>query len=284
MFIVAVSWVEPKVAVTDADWTEPTANVATVKVTLVESTGTRTAAGTIAFELFEESRTDNPNAGAGPLKVTVPVSEVPPATEAGTRAMLTSVGGVTVSVAVWVAPPCVPVIVALVRAFTPVVAIGKVADVEPAAMVTVDGTVIFALLDERFTDAPPDDGAGAPRVTVPTEGLPPTTVDGDTVRETKPVAEIVRVWFWEVPPEEAVIVAEVPTRTGFVPTKKVAVDLPAGIVMNAGTFADELLDVSKTTFPPVGAGAERLTVPEDSFPPRIVEGFRTRLLIGVVLT
>ena len=58
----------------------------------------------------------------------------------------------------------------------------KVAVVAPAATVTVGGTVAAGLLLVRVTMAPPA-GAGPLRVTVPVEGLPPTTLVGFTVTE-----------------------------------------------------------------------------------------------------
>ena len=63
-----------------------------------------------------------------------------------------------------------------------VVATGKVAVVAPAATVTLGFTVAAGLLLDRDTMAPPT-GAGPLRVTVPVEGLPPTTLVGFTVTE-----------------------------------------------------------------------------------------------------
>jgi hypothetical protein len=57
----------------------------------------------------------------------------------------------------------------------------KLAAVVPAATVTLVGTVAAALLLARVTAAPPA-GAGAVKVTVPVEGLPPPTLAG--LRET----------------------------------------------------------------------------------------------------
>ena len=59
----------------------------------------------------------------------------------------------------------------------------KVAVVAPAATVTLAGTVAAeVLLLDRDTMAPPT-GAGPLRVTVPVEGLPPTTLVGFTATE-----------------------------------------------------------------------------------------------------
>src|SRR6267154_2794811 len=58
--------------------------VLTVKVALVAAAGTVTLEGTVAAAvLLLESATCAPPAGAGPLNVTVPVEEFPPATLVG---------------------------------------------------------------------------------------------------------------------------------------------------------------------------------------------------------
>ena len=60
----------------------------------------------------------------------------------------------------------------------------KVAEVAPAGTITLDDTVAtFDLLLESVTVVP-FDGAGPLRVTVPVDGLPPTTVDGFKLNET----------------------------------------------------------------------------------------------------
>ena len=74
--------------------------------------------------------------------------------------------------------PSVAVIADEVFAATPSVVIVKVAEVRPASTVTLAGTVAAAvLLLESVTTAPPV-GAALPRVTVPVELFPPTTVVG----------------------------------------------------------------------------------------------------------
>jgi hypothetical protein len=62
---------------------------------------------------------------------------------------------VMVSVAVWLAPPAVAVIVAVVAAFTLVVLTGNVALTCPAGTVTLAGTVAAGLLLESVTTTPP---------------------------------------------------------------------------------------------------------------------------------
>ena len=85
-----------------------TAEVLTVKVAVVAPAGTVTVEGTLATEvLLLERATCAPPAGAGPLRVTVPVEDcTPPITLLGLSASETTVrgGGVTVSEADRVAP------------------------------------------------------------------------------------------------------------------------------------------------------------------------------------
>ena len=82
--------------------------VFTVKVVLVAPAGTVTLEGTVAAAvLLLESVTRAPPAGAGPFSVTVPVEDPsgPPITLLGLRASEETIGGITVSEAVCVAPP-----------------------------------------------------------------------------------------------------------------------------------------------------------------------------------
>jgi hypothetical protein len=80
-----------------------TIDVFTVKVAVVAPAGTVTLGGTRAASLLLESVTIAPPAGAGPLRVTVPVEDcVPPITLVGFSVSEETVGrggGVTVRVA-----------------------------------------------------------------------------------------------------------------------------------------------------------------------------------------
>jgi len=67
-----------------------------------------------------------------------------------------------------------------VEAVTALVFTENVALVDPAATVTLDGTVAELLLLERFTVVPPL-GAAPLRVTVPVEEEPPFTLPGVSV-------------------------------------------------------------------------------------------------------
>ena len=77
--------------------------VVTVKVAVVVFAGTVTFAGTLAAPgLLLNKLTTAPLAGAGPVKITVPVDEVPPITEVGFSVTELDEGGVTVKFAVLV--------------------------------------------------------------------------------------------------------------------------------------------------------------------------------------
>jgi len=169
-----------------------------------------------------------------------------------------------------------PEIVATVELATADVVTLKVAVVAFAATVTLAGTCAAALLLERVTTAPPE-GAGAVRVTVPVEELPPTRAVGfrttDISEEEAGVTFRValRVTFSDVPK----IVTTVVEATFEVVTVKFAVKLPTGTVTLAGTAATAgLLLESGTRAPPVGAAPLRVTVPVDGFPPTRSLGFR----------
>jgi hypothetical protein len=156
-----------------------------VKRALVAPAGTVTVLDTLARLELLRNCTTTPPAGAGPLRVTVPVAVLPPQTEVGLIVSDWSVtlgAGLTVRVAVREMPPAEAVIVTLVALETACVETVKFALVAPAGTVTVLGTVAtFVLLLLRFTTNPPD-GAGAVRVTVPVLLLPPTTLVGFRLR------------------------------------------------------------------------------------------------------
>jgi len=156
-----------------------------VKRALVAPAGMVTLLGTLARLELLRNCTTTPPAGAGPLRVTVPVAVLPPQTEVGLIVSDWSVtlgAGLTVRVAVRETPPAEAVIVTLVALETARVETVKVALVVPAGTVTVLGTVAtLGLLLLRFTTNPPD-GAGAVRVTVPVLLLPPTTLVGFRLR------------------------------------------------------------------------------------------------------
>ena len=164
---------------------EKAERVCMVKRALVAPAGTVTVLDTLARLELLRNCTTAPPAGAGPLRVTVPVAVLPPHTVVGLIVSDWSVTlgeGLTVRVAVREMPPAEAVIVTLVALETACVETVKFALVAPAGTVTVLGTVAtFVLLLLRFTTNPPD-GAGAVRVTVPVLLLPPTTLVGFRLR------------------------------------------------------------------------------------------------------
>lgn len=71
---------------------EVTVVVVTVKVAVALPEGTVTLAGTVAEELLLDSATAMPPVGAAALRVTVPVDETPPGTDAGLSDTAVSAG------------------------------------------------------------------------------------------------------------------------------------------------------------------------------------------------
>jgi hypothetical protein len=83
-----------------------TAAVVAVNVAALAPATTVTEAGTDTTKEDAVRDTTVPPVGAGPLSVTVPVAELPPATETGEKATLIGTGvAVSESVALLVAPP-----------------------------------------------------------------------------------------------------------------------------------------------------------------------------------
>src|SRR5437867_1593119 len=158
----------------------------------------------------------------------------------------------------------------------------------PAGTMIVTGTIAAVELHESET-VPPPLSAGALKVTVPVDEVPPTTLVGlnDTVERTGPGGGVgggVSV-SWRVlntPPSVPVMKTLVNTPTGLVLTGKVALVVPAGTVTLAGTVATPKLLESVTT-DPRGAGST-VTVPVVTPPPTRVSGVKTRLRIDGGLT
>jgi hypothetical protein len=242
-----------------------------LKVAEVLPAGTVTDAGTEATALPEDRFTTTPPAGAWPFSVTVPTAVLPLATGFGAIERLDSATAVTLSVADLVAEPRVAVMVAVKLPFCAVVLIAKLADVNPAGIVTEDGTVTAVLLDERLTVVPPV-GAALLRSTVPVVVVPPVTVEGETVRPLKREAWIVSGAAKELPPCAARIVATVSVATAIVEIVNVPVEAPDGIVTEAGTVALELFEEVVTSRPPAGAAPLSVSEPVADAPPGIVEG------------
>ena len=90
-------------------------------------------------------------------------------------------------------PALVPEIVTLVVLRTRFVVIGKVAEVAPAATVMLDGTAATVVLLLESWMVIPGGGAVPLRVTVPVDGVPPTTFDGFNFNEDNVGRVIVNV-------------------------------------------------------------------------------------------
>ena len=116
------------------------------------------------------------------MSVTVPVAIVPATKVVGfSDTVATAAGGRTLSAADLNPPAREAVIVTEVSNVTDDVAMVKVAEVAPAATVTLAGTVTAGWVSDSVMTAPPA-GAGAPNVTVPVDALPAATDVGFKVK------------------------------------------------------------------------------------------------------
>lgn len=191
-----------------------------------------------------------------------------------------------VSVALRVTPPNVPLIVALVVAFTAEVLIAKAAVVAPAATVTLAGTRAAALLLASVTTVA--EGAAALNVTIPCAVFPPTTEAGDNVNDesvTGAGAGVPRVTVTDTSrrPSRALLILML-TVCVDVTVRAVAVnatlEAPAGMTTVEGTgSAVVLLLDTENEKPPAGATAPavKLILISVDAPEAIVEGVAVTL-------
>jgi hypothetical protein len=144
------------------------------------------------------------------------------------------------------------VIVAVELVATATVVTLNAAEVWPARMVTVAGTVAAPKLEVKVIGSPPV-GAALEMVTVPTEMAPPTSVAG-----LSDSAVIVGALMFSAPvtlvaptvaPMFATTLAAVPD----VVTVNAVELAPAPIVTEPGTCAAALSELRLTTIPPLGA-------------------------------
>ena len=102
---VALFVTPPAVAETVTEVLDEPGEVLTMNVAELLPGGTVTLAGTLATEgLLLDSTTTVPPAGAGPLRVTVPVEELPAFTVEGESVNADGTGGLRVTVVVLVMP------------------------------------------------------------------------------------------------------------------------------------------------------------------------------------
>jgi len=204
-----------------------------------------TLAGTVAAPLSLERPTANPPAPAALVSVTVPVEGEPPLTEVGSRTSEESAGpgGTNTSADVWVTPPAVAEMSTEVVEATAVVTIVKLACNAPALTETLDGTDAADMLELASVTGSPPAEAGADSVTIPDEGVPPSTTPGERTRlvtETGPTERIaVRLTL----PCVAVSVAVDCVATLDAETVNVAEVASAGTVTEAGTVATEVSEL-----------------------------------------
>lgn len=168
-----------------------------MKLALVDPAVTVILAGTVAADvLLLDSVTRAPPVGAAALKVTVPCEELPPTTLVGLSDSDASAtgggggggGGLTVSVALRETLLYRPEIEAVDIDVTLWLVTVKVAEVDPAGMVTLPGTIATeVLLLDKVTAAPPV-GAAALSVTVPVEVVMPATVVGFKLKDASVAA------------------------------------------------------------------------------------------------
>lgn len=185
-----------------------TDEVVIVNVAVVAPSGTVGLDGTPTIELLEVMAPQIPPLGAGPASVTVPVNEVPPTTELEDSFKLTKRSGVTVTFAVLVELPDLAVIALVNAEPTAIVVSLNVAELAPAAMVTLAGGEAIYPLDERVTATPPA-GASPLRVTVPVGEVPAITGEGVIVKPSRAGGLIVSVAVLEVGLTFAVIATTV---------------------------------------------------------------------------
>ena len=165
-----------------------------------------------------------------------------------------------------------------VELVTELVVTEKVADVAPAATVTLAGTCAAAvLLLVRVTLAPPV-GAAPLNVTVPVEELPPVTVAGFTATDDKDTVEAAGFTVRDRRLSAAVVGGCDRHRGGACnDTGSDGKGGGSGASRNRNAGRDlcccVLLLVRVTVAPPVGAAPLNVTVPVDELPPVTLAGF-----------
>jgi len=182
----------------------------------------------------------------------------------------------TSSEAVFDTPFQVAVRVAAWSADTAVEVAVKVAETEPAATVTEDGTVSAAALSLSETTAPPL-GAAPLRLTVQVALEPPVIEAVLQVSDERTAADgafTVTAAVFETPPREAVIVATASAVTAVEVAVKTAVLEPAATVTEDGTVSATALSLSETAVA-AAAGALSETVQLVFEPPLMVAGLQT---------
>ena len=149
----------------------------------------------------------------------------------------------------------------------------NVADVLPAATITLAGTDATAGLALARATAKPPVGALPVSVTVPVEFAPPVTVAGLRERMESAAGFTVKVADLLTVPADAVMTTAAWVATGVVVMVNVAVVLPDATVTFAGSAATDGFALDRVTVnPPVEAARVSVTVPVELLPPTRLAG------------
>ncbi len=146
-----------------------TADAVAVKLAVVDPAATVTVLGVVTDELLSEMVTTAPPAGADPVNATVhvvlPAPVIVPGEQLNDDSVTVPASAANVSAALAVLLPYVPVNATVVVVATADAVAVKLAVVDPAATVTIVGTVTDELPDDSVTAAPPA-GAAPDNLTV----------------------------------------------------------------------------------------------------------------------
>ena len=239
--------------------------------------------------LGADNCTTAPLAGAGPLRVTVPVEAEPAATVDGLRVSdvtPTVTPGLMVIPVLAVELPNAAVMVAGVAVVTGNAPKEKSPELVPADTKTFGGRLTAGLFAESDTRTCPA-GAGPERVTVPAPPWPPVNVLTLTVSDASDSDEpgIVSVFVSAVSSYEATMSTGVVAGTFCTLMPKVMLEAPTGTTMSGDSPTAGLLVVSLTIAPLVdgagvaGIGPLKVTVPVTLAPPVAVLALSVRPVI-----
>jgi hypothetical protein len=179
--------------------------------------------------------------------------------------------GFTVKLALTLTPPLEAVSTSGVTVVTvPAVAV-KVAVVALCGTVTEPGTDTAAFELESVTVIPPA-GAAAEMVTVPWAVCPPRIEAGVMDKVEGTIGLMVRLALRFTPSADPVITTAVAELTIPAVAVNEAVAAPCGTVTDAGRLKVALELESVIIIPPLGAGAEIVTVPDVVWPLRMAAG------------
>ena len=241
------------------------------KVAVEDPAATVTDAGTARAALLSETVTARPVVGAAAVNAIVQVVVPPERTAVGLQERVLITGSEEIVIVLVFETPFADAVTVTEVALTTVEAVAaKVAEVDPAATVTDDGTDRAELLSRTVTTRPPA-GAAELRDTLQVEVPPEVIEEGAQARlliTTRGVTVTEAVF--EVPLAVAVTVTAVLLVTVAAVVEKEAVEAPAATVTEAGTVRAELLSERDMARPPVGAAPESETVHKE-VPPEVTD-------------